>query len=364
MEKMRTMRNKKGKSRRTSTVTLCMFAILVCSCLASLQMMLRHSIPNESRSGGHRALRGRHASERQDICFITYEFAADEHLAMETVQNLTDLGLRMSPKDSPDSSTGKFRYMVLTNMENYDTKDWERVVVHLDPSKYKRTKTHTVYANFLAWKLPETQSCRMIFTMDGLFTPVNIPEVWYDLEARIQESRDKFLVQLKPNNRTVLGLLERLPRFKKDTKENMNRTREWLYAQPDFDEGLVSTYTNIMGYDPTSTMYQRISESFWEAYSTETTTPRDQPLFSYFVFNRYHAEPALLHTSTPGIYEVEPHVNLCRIGDTQYDFDRLDRENVTVYEMAFDRSKLDCRAKEEGHDYSGLVTFPPTPKLT
>jgi hypothetical protein len=168
------------------------------------------------------------------------------------------------------------------------------------------------------------------------------------------------MVQLKPLNRTVLTLLDKLPGNKKDTQSNAFLTEEWLRAQPDFDENLVSTYTNFLGYDPTSPMYQEISESFWDVYSQETTTPRDQPLFSYFVFNRFHAQPALLHTTTPGIWEVEPHVNLCRIGDTDYDWNRIKRYNVTVYNLGIDQNKLDCHAKENGHDYSGLVTFPPS----
>ena len=66
------------------------------------------------------------------------------------------------------------------------------------------------------------------------------------------------------------------------TLENMNALRMWLRADNYNSEADV--YTNdFFIYDPTNVNYQRLSQSFWDVYSTEQYGWRDQPLWAHFL---------------------------------------------------------------------------------
>jgi hypothetical protein len=282
-------------------------------------------------------------------CFVTVLMAANGNFT-EAIQHVGELGIRLPG----------YRYIVVTNYNTLDTKDWEKVILRLDKEQWPKVKTHVTYAKFLGWTLPELAHCRVVFFMDALNVPVDNVTIWMDLEKRVNASPGGLLAQLKPHNRTVLELLKMLPGMKKETKEAVNRTIRWLEARPDFNSTTPCLWNNFLGYNPSSSLYRMASMEFWSLYSHEGLTLRDQPLWSYIV-GKHLLHPAYLP-------EHRPHINICDERDrllcarqdsnsTKKPCAKASRQKRYPLVGLKDLIKIDCNMLEGGHIMSVLNSF-------
>jgi hypothetical protein len=282
-------------------------------------------------------------------CFLTVLVAANGNFT-EAIQNVGELGIRLPG----------YRYIVVTNDNTLDTKDWEKVIVRLDKDQWPKVKAHVTYAKFLGWTLPELAQCRVIFYMDALNVPVDNVTIWMDLEERVNASPGGLLAQLKPHNRTVMELLKMLPGMQKETNEAAWRTIRWLEARSDFNNKTLCLWANFFGYNPSSSLYRMASMEFWSLYSHEGLTLRDQPLWSYIV-EKHQLNPAYLP-------EFRPHISicgerdslLCERGDTNITKKACEKANKQRrYPLVGlnDLTKIDCSMLKGGHTMSVLNSF-------
>lgn len=299
------------------------------------------------------------SSPTTEACFLTVQMAANGDF-LEALQDMGELGIRLPG----------FRYIVITNDNSLNAKDWEKVVVQLDLRRYTKVKTHVTYGKFLSWQEPALASCRIVFVMDALNVPVNNASVWEDLEHRVMSSPGGLLAQLKPNRKTNLENLKSLPQLQKETQEYVDRTIEWLVSRPDYQNDTLCLWTNFFAYDPTNAQYRAASQEFWALYSTEMLTARDQPLWSYMV-EKWALQPHYLRSVEPDATELRPHVHVCAerrrqlcelkvIGPAAATAtnceDPVHRNQHILYNVT-GPLQIDCTKKAGGHKMSATQKF-------
>lgn len=274
---------------------------------------------------------------------------------LEAVQNVGELGIRL-PQE-------RYRYIVLTNDASLETEDWEKTVVDLNRTKYKRVKTHVTYAKFAGHLTDDTPnqamsnalaSCRVVFVMDGVYVPVPNEAVWEDLELRVQQSKGGLLAQLKPYNKTILELLASLPGNNKDTQENVDRTMAWLKNQTTFREDMISHWTNFFGYDQKNPYFQKAVKDFWTYYSTEALTPRDQPFWSWIV-ETHDLQPSLVKCVEPDMTELSPYVHIFWEQKRAITGSATPRKQPKL--KHWNHEKVKEFRKDPLHKFTGLKTF-------
>lgn len=80
---------------------------------------------------------------------------------------------------------------------------------------------------------------------------------------------------------TIEDELDRILKGSKDIKANVNASLQWLRSQPDWNTNATLYWNAIFVYDPKNPLYQQASEFFWQRYSQELDSWRDQPLWAY-----------------------------------------------------------------------------------
>jgi hypothetical protein len=103
-----------------------------------------------------------------------------------------------------------------------------------------------------------------------------------------------FMQHTHPRNRTgIYNEIQAIQWAKKDFKKNVKALMNWFRMQPEgFDHYTPVYLCQSFGYNPNSKVFQLIAESFWEHYSLEIDSWRDQPLWS-FMLRRYLVRPTI-----------------------------------------------------------------------
>lgn len=73
--------------------------------------------------------------------------------------------------------------------------------------------------------------------------------------------------------------------LKKDIPKNIEASIAWLEAQPDFYNNSTLYENCYFGYDPNNVNFQRTTQYFWDHYSKEEDSWRDQPFWSYAMYH-------------------------------------------------------------------------------
>jgi hypothetical protein len=71
--------------------------------------------------------------------------------------------------------------------------------------------------------------------------------------------------------------------IKKDTWENANYTIKWLHNQTDYNMNTRVYKNALFGYNPKNPQFQKVVAEFWDEYSKEKGSWRDQPYWAYFL---------------------------------------------------------------------------------
>eukprot|EP00541_Cyclophora_tenuis_P009319 CAMPEP_0116576944 /NCGR_PEP_ID=MMETSP0397-20121206/20842_1 /TAXON_ID=216820 /ORGANISM="Cyclophora tenuis, Strain ECT3854" /LENGTH=227 /DNA_ID=CAMNT_0004106099 /DNA_START=456 /DNA_END=1139 /DNA_ORIENTATION=+ len=187
-----------------------------------------------------------------------------------------------------------FRYFVFTNLKDLNAPGWIPITKNLDGLTRMITKSR--YGKFLAWKDALLTNCEVVFYLDGWYT-IHKSSVTYRRIANEVKSHPSGMGQyLHPSEGGITREMEKIVRLRKDTAENMNKTIAWLKQQPDFSENC-TLYTNYaFAYSIESSSFQKSSQFFWETYSTEDASWRDQPLWCY-VLDHLNVTPMKLTTN-------------------------------------------------------------------
>jgi hypothetical protein len=246
-----------------------------------------------------------------DICFVSSIFAP----TIKTADRPNDFSSFQM------ENTTSFQFFLYTNLEDLESLGWTKVLRNFN---YRRFITQSRWGKFMAWKDPEMKACRTIFYFDGHFKPDRSPRRFADLAKQIRGSEFGLAQRPHTSKPSAIGEFDAILRFKKDITKNVNASIEWLQAQPDFYNNCTmyentffgksivehtvcvllfmrcraSAYptTSIClhaGYDPTNVHFQRAAEYFWNHYSKEEDSWRDQPLWCHTI-ERSHIKPILI----------------------------------------------------------------------
>lgn len=182
------------------------------------------------------------------------------------------------------------RFYLFTNMndDEWPTPGWTKIVTHF---KYRRIITHSRYGKFLGWKEPKIQACKAVFYMDACLRPSENQTMWRELAEIIATDEVGLMQWPHPKNRTgVIGEFLAIKDSKKDIDKNIVKSLQWMIAQDDLDVNATIYMNENFGYDPNSEVYQKLSQAFWDRYSLEEGSWRDQPLWA-FMLHRYNITP-------------------------------------------------------------------------
>jgi hypothetical protein len=157
-----------------------------------------------------------------DICFVSSIFAATTKTA-DRPNDFTNYQME---------NTTTFQFFLYTNLEDLKSPGWTKVLRNFS---YRRFITQSRWGKFMAWKDPEMKACQTIFYFDGHFKPGRSPKRFVQLAKQIRESEFGLAQKLHPaRGRSAIGEFKEILKSKKDVKQNVKASIEWLKAQPDF----------------------------------------------------------------------------------------------------------------------------------
>lgn len=227
-------------------------------------------------------LRGYNESEaaiiRPEVCFVTASYSKKK----KEMDKLLVI----------NNKSPYLRFYLFTNLKDqeWSTPGWTKIVTHFN---YRRIITHSRYGKFLGWKEPQIQECKAVFYMDACLRPSENQTMWRELaEIIATDATGTGLMQWPhPKNRSgVIGEFLAIKDSKKDIDKNIVKSLQWMIAQDDFDMKAIIYMNENFGYDPNSEAYQKLSQAFWDRYSLEEESWRDQPLWAFMV-HRYNVTP-------------------------------------------------------------------------
>ena len=229
-----------------------------------------------------------------ELCFVSSIFA-DSSDDADAIGDITALR----------STYPNLRFFVFTNLEDLPTPGWEKIVEAGLP--YKRMITNSRWGKFMSWNTPEIQSCGVVFYSDGHLVPkIQDPAVlgnFRTIAMKVKESKYGLAQKLHPTLKTYRRLIWSVLNYRKDTKENVGKTMDFLRSLPDFREEKAIIYWNqFFAFDPKNEHFRTISSTFWEVYSKEDGAWRDQFLWCY-ILDKFRVLPFEL-PERDNLYEV------------------------------------------------------------
>jgi hypothetical protein len=219
-----------------------------------------------------------------EVCFLTSVYSSSVQTADHppSVQEIKD-------------NNPTFQFFAFTNLPDLDAPGWTVIVKNF--SQYRRFITQSRWPKFLAWKHELVHGCQAVFYMDGFCSPkLKHSERYKRLAKAIHDS--EFGLFQNQHDMTNIGPLDELDRIvekKKDIPKNVEASKAWLLSQPDFRPNSTMYANHYMGYNPKSSHFQTASQFFWDHYSLEQDSWRDQPLWTY-VLDKFHITPTRLGT--------------------------------------------------------------------
>lgn len=206
-----------------------------------------------------------------NICFITSIFSKD--------------GKKMPDVPNKFKTNPKYDYYCFTNLEpdKFNT-SWK--VIKINTKDFKTTTAQSRYPKFMAWSFLKDfieKDYDVIFYCDGYCSP-RIDVNWDAISFMIKNSELGFLQSRHFSDNCPYNELSRVFEAKRDTRENIDKTIEYFKKNKLPKE--CGLYENqVFGYSPKNNKCIKLLKTFWEFYSKEELTIRDQPLWSYILYS-------------------------------------------------------------------------------
>lgn len=226
--------------------------------------------------GNENSLRKPKINVKPEVCFVTASYAKDS----SNMDNLVHV-INTSPY---------MRFYLFTNLndEQWETPGWEKIVTNFT---YRRTITHSRYGKFLGWKYSQIQECKAVFYSDSYNRPTQNQTVWREIAHTLSSTSPGLMQIVNPKNRSgIFGEFFAIQRSNKDIESNIIKSLKWMLSQSDFDPDIPIYLNEQFGYSPKSKIFQKVSQAFWDRYSQEVDSWRDQPLWA-FMMHRYNVTP-------------------------------------------------------------------------
>jgi hypothetical protein len=213
------------------------------------------------------------------ICFITSLFSnsyeeADKPITFEKLN--------------------KYDYYLFTNLDknNFNT-SWDIIQINnLDEiNKCNSFITKSRYIKFLGWKYIKEilkKKYDTIFYCDSTYEPkININ--WEDYSNKIINSKSGIFQTL--HKRNIKDELIKIITSEKDTYNKIDVTKNFLIKNK-MPYNYRITENTAFGYDPNNKKLIEYFNHFWELYSKETLTHRDQIIWGFICW-KYNIYPII-----------------------------------------------------------------------
>jgi hypothetical protein len=218
-----------------------------------------------------------------EVCFVTSVYSSSVRTA-DRPPSVTDI-----QTDNPT-----FRFFAFTNLPDLVAPGWH-IIVKSSPA-YRRYITQSRWPKFMAWQHPLVQKCQAVFYMDGFCGPkTKHSERYKSLAHSIATSQFGLFQNVHDAATGPMHELDRIVALRKDVAKNVEASKAWLLSQPDFSDNCTMYANHYIAYAPRSVHFQRASLFFWDRYSMENDSWRDQPLWCY-VLDHFQITPTRLGT--------------------------------------------------------------------
>ncbi|CAJ1961221.1 unnamed protein product [Cylindrotheca closterium] len=229
-------------------------------------------------------------------CFMTASYAK----TLESMDNMIHVR----------NTSPYFKFFMFTNWndDQWKTPGWIKITTKYN---YTRSITHSRYGKFLGWKYDQIrQECDAVYYMDSNIQLKANQSTWMEMSATISSTEPGIMQFKHEQNRSgIFDEFAAITKWKKDYAGNVQKSIAWFSAQPDFENDIPIYMNQLFGYNPKSPTYQRLSQGFWDHYSKEEDSWRDQPLWA-FMLHRYNVTPlAFPETNFKRIWRVPNRVN-------------------------------------------------------
>jgi len=239
--------------------------------------------------------------QRNKICFIQSVFGDGNHpSSLDRPKNVSTLYHR--DDDDYDRHDGlEYEFFYFTNLPDLPTPEWTKIV--LPDSKMGLIQRHITISRlpkFLAWKIePRIQKeCIIVMYMDGHFYPrPNKHSKLQRLAKSVIQSKYGLLHVTHPKGGLLTDEFDRIVSGTKDTQAHVDASLAWLTSQPDWSDNATLYWNAVFAYDPWNDEYRKASEFFWNRYSQELDSWRDQPLWAY-TLHHFGIQPLTMRHDT------------------------------------------------------------------
>ena len=232
------------------------------------------------------------------ICFLTSNYAK----WVANADRVMDVTKWKEQHFQSEDVASHFEFLVYTNLVNLQTPGWTKIL-HTVPNT-SRFVTQSRWPKFMAWqdksRIIDTYGCEVIYYMDAIGNVKATPREYQKLALQLvptEEHPDPGIGFAQYQHRDAFSGIakefRRITKYNKDSPENVAKSMEWLQSQEDFRDDAILYENRYFAYHVHSTKFQQISQSFWDHYSLEQDSYRDQPLWCYML-HHYSATPVPL----------------------------------------------------------------------
>ena len=186
-----------------------------------------------------------------------------------------------------------YDYVLLTNLnpEDFNT-SWD--VIRIDDGyvdKYRKNITRSRFPKFMGWhylKEKLNKDYDVIFYCDAIKIPKKKTN-WIKIANSILSSDSGIIQQPHVKGRNIYDECDLIAKCRKDSLENANKTKSF-FKENNVPIDIPMMRNTCFGYDPKNEKLQNAFQKFWDLYSEEKLTHRDQPLWGYISW-KYDIDP-------------------------------------------------------------------------
>jgi hypothetical protein len=126
-------------------------------------------------------------------------------------------------------------------------------------------------------------NCKTVFYFDVSSRPRNGAWLDYisDLVPKVLSSEVGLALPAHPKTKRISQELNAMIKMKEDLPKNVHASLAWMKEQEDFKDTVQMYQCRFFLYDPSSKNFRNATEFFWNGYSQELDSWRDQPLIAY-----------------------------------------------------------------------------------
>ena len=201
-------------------------------------------------------------------------------------------------------NTKEYDFILFTNLPGYTHPSWKVIYINdetlnkyakIDSSKtnqdMKQIMRNNVfksrYIKFMGWKYIKEilkKDYDVIFYCDAIYSPSTIKN-WEELAIKIKNNESGLLQKLHPMRTDPYKECFNCVRCGKESKENMDKMVNYLRKVGAKEKKQIYENTSF-GYDPNNKKITDAYTEFWDIYTENKFTYRDQPLWGWICQKR------------------------------------------------------------------------------